>query len=118
MPPHPRPLSPGYRGEGGRTAPSPRGSGPGARTDTTRNRPRSRKGPVMFGALFFERDPLSLRDLPELLRDWIQSLGGVSALALFVWVVLWECGFFRRATAHAPAWLAGFFRLGLLVTLV
>jgi hypothetical protein len=72
----------------------------------------------MFGALTFDRDPLRLQDIPYLLRDWTQTTGGFAAIALVVWVILWECGLFRKTAARAPEWLPAFFRLGLLVTLV
>jgi hypothetical protein len=70
----------------------------------------------MLGTFFLERDPLSLKDLPEAIAYWSQVVGGVAALCLIVWVILWEFGAFRKATADVPEWMTALFRLGLVAT--
>src|SRR5262245_34037606 len=41
----------------------------------------------MFGALFFERDPLRFRDLPGLFHSWVQDAGGFAMLAILLWLL-------------------------------
>jgi hypothetical protein len=72
----------------------------------------------MFGTFFIERDPLRLKDFPEAMTSWTQDVGGVAAIGLIVWVILWECGLFRRATAGVPRWMSVLFRVGLLATVL
>lgn len=69
----------------------------------------------MFGSFFIERDPLRFKDLPSALTAWAQETGGAAAVGLVIFVILWECGLFRKATAGAPGWLGSLFRLGLAV---
>jgi ABC-type transport system involved in multi-copper enzyme maturation permease subunit len=71
------------------------------------------QGPAMFGVLVNEQDPLSFKDLPIQLMNWVQSVGGVAAFGLFIWVILWQLGVFRKATADVPPWMRIAFRLGL-----
>jgi ABC-type transport system involved in multi-copper enzyme maturation permease subunit len=42
----------------------------------------------MFGALFFERDPLRAADLPAALATWAQVFGGFAAVGLVLWLLL------------------------------
>jgi hypothetical protein len=37
---------------------------------------------------------------------------------LFIWVILWECGMFRKVTADLPEWMSTVFRLGLVAIVV
>ena len=58
----------------------------------------------MFGTFVIEQDPLSFKNLPNQLMNWVQSVGGVAAIGLFFWVILWQFGLFRKATADVPRW--------------
>jgi hypothetical protein len=69
----------------------------------------------MFGTFFIERDPYRYSDIPGLLMSWTQNMGGIAAVVLVVWAILWEFGLFRKATGNAPDWMATAFRLGLLL---
>ena len=64
----------------------------------------------MFGTFVIERE---FKTLPEALMDWVQSVGGVAAMGLVIWVILWTFGLFRKATADVPPWMTVLFRLGL-----
>src|SRR5262249_53140424 len=72
----------------------------------------------MFGALFFDRDPLRYQDLPAGLMSWTQDVGGIATVGLLVWSILWLCGYFRKVDVGVPGWVAALFRLGLVATLV
>src|SRR5216683_1774603 len=63
----------------------------------------------MFGAIFFERDPLRYRDLPALLVSWIQDAGGFAMVAILVWLLF---GYLRMRPvekARIPGWMSSIF---------
>jgi ABC-type transport system involved in multi-copper enzyme maturation permease subunit len=70
----------------------------------------------MFGTFFIEQDPLSFSNAREALVLWTQKVGAVAAVALIIWIILWECGLFRKSTTDVPPWQKLLFRLGLLAT--
>src|SRR5262245_55575145 len=42
----------------------------------------------MFAALYLERDPLQLADLPKGLISWILDVGGFAAVGILIWVLV------------------------------
>src|SRR4051812_10134265 len=63
----------------------------------------------MFGALFFDRDPLRMQDLPAGVTSWLQDAGGFAAVGLVLWLLLglprWRAG----GRARIPGWQSGLF---------
>jgi hypothetical protein len=58
----------------------------------------------MFAALFFERDPLRLKDVPAGLLAWVQDVGAFAALGVLLWLLL---GYLRMRSvdrARIPNW--------------
>jgi ABC-type transport system involved in multi-copper enzyme maturation permease subunit len=72
----------------------------------------------MFGTFVIEQDPLAFKDLPGQMMTWVQSFGGLAAVGVIVWVILWMFGAFRKATADVPPWMTILFRLGLAAMLL
>src|SRR6266852_3107945 len=74
---------------------------------------------MMFATLVHERDPVAWPDVPGMIETWAQVLGGFSALAIVLWMVVTSS---RRPTnlANDPvrSGYPAFFRLSLLGMLV
>src|SRR5579885_649016 len=63
----------------------------------------------MFGALFFERDPLRYSDLPAMFVSWVQDVGGFAMLAIVLWLLF---GYLRMRPveeARIPGWMTTVF---------
>jgi hypothetical protein len=63
----------------------------------------------MFGALFFDRDPLRYADLPALFISWVQDWGGFAMFAIVLWLLF---GYLRMRPvekARIPGWMTTVF---------
>src|SRR4051812_15097679 len=58
----------------------------------------------MFGALFFERDPLLLRDLPARVLSWFQDAGGFAMAGLVLWLLIGLPRWRSDERASVPDW--------------
>ncbi|MBY0228940.1 MAG: ABC transporter permease [Gemmataceae bacterium] len=72
----------------------------------------------MFAALFFERDPLRLADLPVGLAYWVQVVGGFALFGLVLWLAFGLSRWKPRDFAAVPAWQKLSFSVGLGVALL
>jgi ABC-type transport system involved in multi-copper enzyme maturation permease subunit len=63
----------------------------------------------MFGALFFDRDPLRLEDVPAGLISWLQDAGGFAAAGLVLWLVFGLPRWRPKERASVPAWQSKLF---------
>jgi ABC-type transport system involved in multi-copper enzyme maturation permease subunit len=58
----------------------------------------------MFGAMFFERDPIGVGDLAPGLVTWIQVVGGFGAVGLLLWMVFGLTRWRATDLARVPGW--------------
>ncbi len=63
----------------------------------------------MFGALFFDRDPLQLHDLGPGFLSWLQDAGGFAAAGLVLWLVFGLSRWRTEQRAAVPGWQSGVF---------
>src|SRR6516162_8351442 len=63
----------------------------------------------MFAALFLEREPLSYRDLPSMVLSWVEVVGGLSAVALLIWLVAAWPRMRKADRDRIPSWQQGEF---------
>jgi hypothetical protein len=64
----------------------------------------------MFAALFFERDPLSLQDIPATLLSGVQVAGAFAAVAVLLWLLLGYTRLRAVDKARIPRWQSTVFR--------
>ncbi len=63
----------------------------------------------MFGALTFDRDPLSAADIPGGMLAWLRIVGGIAFFALVLWFLLGLPRLRAEDRARIPGWLATLF---------
>src|SRR5688500_20090663 len=59
----------------------------------------------MLGALVFERDPLTLADIPAGVKVWFQVVGGFAFLGIVLWLLLGYSRRRQRDRDRIPRWL-------------
>src|SRR5438309_1395085 len=65
----------------------------------------------MFGALTFDRDPLTSADVPGGVLTWFQVVGGFAFLGLLLWLAVGLPRMRPEERSRIPAWQSTFFVL-------
>jgi hypothetical protein len=50
----------------------------------------------MFATFYLDREPLTLSDLPDFIKIWVQNWGGVATVGLVIFLTAWAVGNLRR----------------------